>query len=186
MISQSMFAHIGPGNNRIKQVLVAGQISSRDYGRTNGKANLGDFGKMSSNPCGTFWLIDLEAEQALPRVVWVLLTVEVIPDRGKEGGLGIVCCCYLWSSCSSWGQIWREVTFSPQNYDNMICHSNNNKYINWETTKNNLTCGRIIIASNRNGGRLGIKINLTTNKNILPVLHSLSAGCGQWEWEREI
>ena len=84
-----MFAHIGPGNNRIKQVLVAGQISSRDYGRTNGNANLGDFDKMTSSPCGVFWPIVLVAAQALSRVVWVLLTVEVISDRGR-GALSVV------------------------------------------------------------------------------------------------
>ena len=40
---------------------------------------------MSSSPCGVFWPIVLVAAQAPPRVVWVLLTVEVIPDRGKGG-----------------------------------------------------------------------------------------------------
>ena len=85
MISQSMFAHIGPGNNRIKQVLVAGQISSRDYGRTNGNANLGDFDKMTSSPCGVLWPIVLVAAQAPSKVVWVLLIVELILDSGKGG-----------------------------------------------------------------------------------------------------
>ncbi len=33
-----------------------------------------------------FWPIVLVAAQAPPRVVGVLLTVEVIPDRGKGGG----------------------------------------------------------------------------------------------------
>ena len=53
---------------------------------TNGNANLGDFGKVSSSPCGVFCLKVLVAVQAPPRVVWVLLTVKVIPDRGKGGG----------------------------------------------------------------------------------------------------
>ena len=42
---------------------------------------------MSSSPCGVFWPIVLVAAQAPPGVVWVLLTVEVIPDRGKGGWL---------------------------------------------------------------------------------------------------
>ena len=41
---------------------------------------------MSSSPCGVFWPIVLVAAQAPPGVVWVLLTVEVMPDRGKGGG----------------------------------------------------------------------------------------------------
>ncbi len=82
-----MLAHMCLAHNRIKQVVVVGQFSSRDYGKTNGNAHLGDFGKMSSSPCGVFWPIVLVAAQAPPSVVWVLLTVEVIPDRGK-GGVG--------------------------------------------------------------------------------------------------
>ncbi len=37
-----------------------------------------------------FWPIVLVAVQAPPRVAGVLLTVEVIPDRGKGGVLSVV------------------------------------------------------------------------------------------------
>ncbi len=41
--------------------------------------------------------------------------------------------------------------------------------IKLRSNKNKLTCGRIIIAGDRNGGRLGIKIKTTKQKHITCV-----------------